>query len=216
MTEQCTWITETDDPLLKDAVFLAIECGKISTSILQRRIKVGYGRAARIIDRMEELGFVSASEGTAPRKVLVTRADCERLGLPIPYPATELSDFPSITMPYEEGLRKEQEEEPTADAFSLDLIEKSLMRTRLTEEIEKVEGVRADETDEEEDELLPAAIGVMVLEGKMSTSLLQRRLRIGYGRSARIIDRLEELGFVSPPNGNEPRRVLLRRIEDES
>ena len=214
MTEQCTWITDTDDPLLKDAVFLAIECGKISTSLLQRRIKVGYGRAARIIDRMEELGFVSASEGTVPRKVLVTRADCERLGLPIPYPATELSDFPSITMPYEEGLAEEPN--PSADAFSLDLIEKSLMRTRLTEEIEKVEGVRADEMGKQEDELLPAAIGVMVLEGKMSTSLLQRRLRIGYGRAAEIIDRMEALGYVSPPNGNEPRRVLLRRIEDES
>jgi S-DNA-T family DNA segregation ATPase FtsK/SpoIIIE len=53
-------------------VVLAIECGKISTSLLQRRLEVGYGRAAKIIDRMEELGYVSEAEGNKPRKILVT------------------------------------------------------------------------------------------------------------------------------------------------
>ena len=208
MTEQCTWITEADDPKLRDAVETIIACGKISTSLLQRRLEVGYGRAARLIDRMEELGLISAANGNTPRKVLVTRDDCERLGLPIPYPASELSDFPCVTMPYEAGLEKE---EPSADAFSLDLIESFLVKPRLPVE----EPFCGEEEETDEDELLPAAIGTMVLAGKLSTSLLRRRLKVGYGRAARLIDRIEELGYVSAPNGNEPRRVLLRRVEDE-
>ena len=61
-----------EDPKQNEAVELAIECGKISTSLLQRRIGVGYSRAAKIIDRMEELGYVSAAEGNKPRKILIT------------------------------------------------------------------------------------------------------------------------------------------------
>ena len=60
-----------------DAVDLAIDAGKISTSLLQRRLEVGYGRAAKIIDRMEEMGFVSAPDGNKPRKILITREEFE-------------------------------------------------------------------------------------------------------------------------------------------
>jgi S-DNA-T family DNA segregation ATPase FtsK/SpoIIIE len=70
---EAAMIAESDeDPKFGDAVMLAIECGKISTSLLQRRLEVGYGRAAKIIDRMEELGYVSEAEGNKPRKILVT------------------------------------------------------------------------------------------------------------------------------------------------
>ena len=61
-----------EDPKLDEAVELAIECGKIATSLLQRRLGVGYGRAAKIIDRMEQLGVVSAADGNKPRQVLMT------------------------------------------------------------------------------------------------------------------------------------------------
>ena len=61
-----------EDPKLNEAIELAIECGKIATSLLQRRIGVGYGRAAKIIDRMEQLGVVSAADGNKPRQVLIT------------------------------------------------------------------------------------------------------------------------------------------------
>ena len=53
-----------------EAVRLAVETDKVATSLLQRRLGVGYGRAAKIIDRMEELGLVSAPEGNKARKVL--------------------------------------------------------------------------------------------------------------------------------------------------
>ena len=48
---------------------------KVATSLLQRRLGVGYGRAAKIIDRMEALGYVSAPEGNKARKVLITAAE---------------------------------------------------------------------------------------------------------------------------------------------
>ena len=60
------------DSKFRDAVKLAVEEGKISTSLMQRRLGVGYGRAAKIIDTMEELGYVSKPDGNKPRRVLIT------------------------------------------------------------------------------------------------------------------------------------------------
>ncbi len=67
--------------------------------------------------------------------------------------------------------------------------------------------------DEEEDPMLRSAIEVAVNEGKISTSLIQRRLSLGYGRAAKLIDRMEQMGFVSAPDGNKPREVLITKQE---
>ncbi len=64
---------EGDDPMLKAAVELAVDTGKISTSLIQRKLSLGYGRAAKLIDVMENLGYVSAPDGQKPRKVLITK-----------------------------------------------------------------------------------------------------------------------------------------------
>ncbi len=61
------------DNMLKPAIELAIESGKISTSLIQRRLSLGYGRAAKLIDKMEQMGIVSAPEGQKPRTVLITK-----------------------------------------------------------------------------------------------------------------------------------------------
>ncbi len=61
-----------EDPKFVEAVELSIQAQKVATSLLQRRLGVGYGRAAKIIDRMEELGLVSPAEGNKPRKILPT------------------------------------------------------------------------------------------------------------------------------------------------
>ncbi len=60
------------DPLLEDAIQIALESGRVSTSFLQRRMKIGYSRAARIVDLMEELGVVGGADGAKPREVLVS------------------------------------------------------------------------------------------------------------------------------------------------
>jgi S-DNA-T family DNA segregation ATPase FtsK/SpoIIIE len=53
-----------------DAVRIVVESGKASTSLLQRRLRLGYGRAARLIDMMQKDGIVSAPDGSRPREVL--------------------------------------------------------------------------------------------------------------------------------------------------
>ena len=61
---------EDQDPLYQDAVRLVVEFGKASTSLLQRRLRIGYGRAAHLIDLMERDGIVGAADGPKPREVL--------------------------------------------------------------------------------------------------------------------------------------------------
>jgi S-DNA-T family DNA segregation ATPase FtsK/SpoIIIE len=61
---------EENDPLFNDAVRLVVEFGKASTSLLQRRLRIGYGRAAHLIDLMERDGIVGAADGPKPREVL--------------------------------------------------------------------------------------------------------------------------------------------------
>ncbi len=60
------------DPRFREACEIAIEAGKISTSFMQRRLSLGYGRAAKIIDSMERMGIVSALDGSKAREVLIT------------------------------------------------------------------------------------------------------------------------------------------------
>ena len=64
-----------EDPKFWEAVEVAVDANKVSTSLLQRRLELGYGRAAKIIDRMQEMGFVSPADGNKPRKVLLAPQD---------------------------------------------------------------------------------------------------------------------------------------------
>jgi S-DNA-T family DNA segregation ATPase FtsK/SpoIIIE len=64
-----------DDDMFRDAVGVVIEQGKASTSLLQRRLRIGYGRAARIIEQMEEQGIIGHADGSRPRDVLVSSMD---------------------------------------------------------------------------------------------------------------------------------------------
>ncbi len=61
------------------------------------------------------------------------------------------------------------------------------------------------------DELLPAAVDVILETGQASVSMLQRRLKLGYARAARIVDEMEELGYVGPFEGSKPRQLLITK-----
>jgi DNA segregation ATPase FtsK/SpoIIIE, S-DNA-T family len=65
--------------------------------------------------------------------------------------------------------------------------------------------------DGEADEMYEEAVRIVVEMGKASTSTLQRRLRLGYGRAARLIDMMERDGIVGPADGSKPREILKRR-----
>lgn len=67
------------DPLLMEAIDTVVETGQASTSFIQRRFKVGYARAGRIIDQMEERGIISGYQGSKPREVLMTKERLDQL-----------------------------------------------------------------------------------------------------------------------------------------
>ena len=71
--------TSDEDPLLEDAINLVIDMGQASASMIQRKFKVGYSRAGRIIDQMEERGLISGYDGSKPRQVLVTKQQWQEL-----------------------------------------------------------------------------------------------------------------------------------------
>jgi len=67
--------------------------------------------------------------------------------------------------------------------------------------------------EEEGDELLPAAVEVVLETGQASVSMLQRRLKLGYSRAARLVDQMEERGIVGPFEGSKPRQLLITRAQ---
>ncbi len=82
------------------------------------------------------------------------------------------------------------------------------------------EEIDAEEFDGEQDPMYEDAVRVVLEMGKASTSTLQRRLRLGYGRAARILDMMQREGIIGPPDGSKPREVLkrpdwLREVEDQ-
>src|SRR5687767_7041715 len=68
-----------EDPLLGDAIRLVAEMQTASTSMLQRRLRLGYTRAGRLIDMLERRGVISGYEGSKPRQVLITEGDVPRV-----------------------------------------------------------------------------------------------------------------------------------------
>ena len=66
------------------------------------------------------------------------------------------------------------------------------------------------------DEMLPAAVDVILETGQASVSMLQRRLKLGYARAARIVDEMEEKGIVGPFQGSKPRTILVTKEQWEA
>lgn len=88
----------------------------------------------------------------------------------------------------------------------------------ILDEIEKQSVKSNEKTDDssgDADPLLPQAIECVIEAGTASTSMLQRRLKLGYSRAARIIDQMEARGIVGPPDGSKPRQVLMTKIQWE-
>ena len=68
----------------------------------------------------------------------------------------------------------------------------------------------ADDSVEVDDDLYEEAVRIVCEMGKASTSTLQRRLRIGYGRAARLLDIMQQEGIIGPPDGAKPREILRK------
>ncbi len=100
------------------------------------------------------------------------------------------------------------EEVPEYDHEIMNEIEKNAAATGKAASV-AVDGDEGD--DGETDEMLPRAIEVVLEAGEASTSMLQRRLRLGYSRAGRLIDEMECRGIVGPHEGSKPRQVLITR-----
>ncbi len=81
-----------EDPMLRDAIILVAEMQTASTSMLQRRLRLGYTRAGRVIDMLERRGVISGYEGSKPRQVLITEADLPRVLAALGEPTGAASD----------------------------------------------------------------------------------------------------------------------------
>ena len=93
-------------------------------------------------------------------------------------------------------------------------IQQEIERQAAQEKGKKGASVSSDDTDGDYDEMLPAAVEVVIDAGQASTSLLQRKLKLGYARAARIVDQLEEKGVVGPYGGAaKGREVLITKAQ---
>lgn len=84
------------DPMLDEAVKCVVEAGQASTSLLQRRLRLGYARAGRIVDQMEQLGIVGPHEGSKPRQVLITYQQWLERSMNAHAPAQKEGDPPTL------------------------------------------------------------------------------------------------------------------------
>ena len=79
LEKKVTKAVSDEDPLLYDAIDIVINQEQASISFLQRKLKVGYARAARIVDQIEEMGIIGPHEGSKPRKLLMTKEQIEAM-----------------------------------------------------------------------------------------------------------------------------------------
>ena len=103
--------------------------------------------------------------------------------------------------------------------YSQEVLEDIEKKAQQTGNGKKSGSVSDPEPNEEEldgDEMLPAAVDVILEAGLASVSLLQRRLKLGYARAARIVDEMEEKGIVGPFQGSKPRSILITKEQWEA
>ena len=95
--------------------------------------------------------------------------------------------------------------------YDQDVIEKIQQAVDAKVDKGKAAASDAPADGEDGDELLPAAVEVVLETGQASVSMLQRRLKLGYSRAARLVDQMEERGYVGPFEGSKPRQLLITR-----
>jgi len=123
-----------DDPLLEEAKQLVIQTGKASASYLQRRFRIGYARAASLLDMLEQEGIIGPSDGAKPRQILTKRE------------GEEVEDLGELDETVKENLEDEEDEE----GKNLDEIPIPSKKEEDEEETEKPKD--EEESEDEEDE----------------------------------------------------------------
>ena len=107
---------DDNDELLPQAVDVIFETGQASVSMLQRRLKLGYSRAARIVDQMEKMGIVGPFEGSKPRALLITKEQWRQMQY-ISGNAPQDSLFPDPVIPVSDGFSVDEDDDDIDDTF---------------------------------------------------------------------------------------------------
>ena len=116
------------DPLFDEAVKLALELNKASSSLLQRRLNLGYARAARLLDQMEQAGVVGVAKGSTPREILIKNANEAWLHKPKPQvDKTEIEPENILLDGYKDALSTYKgvmisKNNPEKDMFKINLL----------------------------------------------------------------------------------------------
>lgn len=155
------------DPLFNEARQLVLEAGKGSASYIQRRLRVGYARAARLLDELEMAGIVGPAEGSKPREILITEEDMEQ-DMAVEAMTTdsgaELNVFKKPSAPVVEEEEEEEEEieddleteaddrYPDADDDLTDDVDTMEMEEDEEDAEEEVDDVYVDEEEDEDDD----------------------------------------------------------------
>ncbi|EKD49118.1 MAG: hypothetical protein ACD_63C00261G0001 [uncultured bacterium] len=141
---------DTDEPLLNDALDAILEAGKASTSLLQRRLKLGYARAARIIDILEEQGIVGPADGARPRDILIKENPFKE-GAENNFSDSEEdeSDYEDESETESDETGEEEEEKEAEDETAEDEEEET---EEINDSIDQEEENEAEEDEEEFDE----------------------------------------------------------------
>ena len=206
--KECDCSSESDeeeysifnDPQFIEAVEVAIENGKISTALIQRKLGIGYGRAAKFIDEMTDLGLISEPSGQKPREVLASLEEWQEM----------------LTKMGVEDCDKDEEKEDNSPLLSilenLNFDDDSVWET-VEDSDDEDELCDGEEESSDEKEEFSRAVDVALNGGKVSTSLLQRKLGVGYGKAAKIIDAMKDMGIISEDEIRGSHDVLITRDE---
>lgn len=157
------------DPLLRDAAKIIVDYENASASFLQRKMSNGYARAARLLDQLQYLGIISPADGASPREIYIK----------------EEKEIDALLRP-----RKLTEDELQQKMFELDIkvnrILSSFRNLSITLADEEYESNTDEELVEKAKEMAKGK------KGNLTVAEIQRKLNIGYARSARILDELRQ------------------------
>ena len=238
--------SESNSPLndiqFLSAVDVALSQGQISTALLQRRLCIGFSKAARYIDHMEGMGIVSPKNGAKPRNVLITRdewvdrftrmaideEDNDASDIGADEDSKLLEDFDINDLFNDEDHFSKSSKTLGESAKRIIQImdasdENSTKKSPSYETVASMIKIVAIGTDVDVDKFMEA-INHAVYTGTVSTAMLQRKMGIGFGKAAKFIDLMEEMGIASKKSGINPREVLmtervwrdvLRKLENE-
>ncbi len=154
---------DDQDPLFEEAQEIILQAGKASASFLQRHLRVGYARAARILDELEEAGIIGPADGAKPREILVTEKKVpSTMNMGQEYNVydddhdtknTEGEDEPNADESFveydEEESEEEEEEEESEDEIEIDESEK---KEEIHEETDTEEEIATQDIEENEEE----------------------------------------------------------------